>query len=359
MFNSGAGVVRDPAAAREYWRVGCEAGNAEACELLPGWAEASLPLNANDRIRNLARTCDRGTWASCAELGAELHVTPSIEVDPRLADDLLLRACINGLADACAVVRYPSPCTTDLLDADGAITRTIDGAVDLALVAQGPDGRPRAASDGGILPVAPPGAEVASLDPRVALTWEASRDQTDWPPGTLVEADETSRTVRALLASTRTVDLAFDPSGRLLRLAEREAGETADSLVISLAWDSSSRLESLVEQASGSRVDLRWTWDANSRLLTETFERVVSSHTETRTRTFVWGPDNLDEQTQASTLMSTAGRVVSEESQTIRFIYDAAGNLLRTDVRNDDRDILSSRVYHYECYSGGAPTETP
>ncbi len=353
LYRDGAGVPRNLALAFEYWGRACDGGLRDACDSMPGIAEVMLPPSASDVHRNLARQCDRSTWVSCVELANHYRNGAGVPVDYDEANRLLTVACFNGLTDVCDSVRLPGACVASVYAADGALVGIEQFSYDLEALAtfgQPDDPTAQQPQSASILPRPPRGGDLFDVDERAAWTWAAVSNPGFFAQGATVSPAPERRQIVVETSRGETVVFTWGPNDRIVSIAETAGGRTRTS---TFTWDAAGRLSSYTVAGDGSSTYYDFAWDAAGRL-TSALRIETRAGTDLETR-YTYTLDARGNMTSmvTETRTITASRETASTWDEIRRVYDAAGNVLRADERDEARQITGTTTYEYSgCYPG-------
>lgn len=349
LYHTGDGVPRNIEAAFTWWQRACDGGLQQACDEMPGRAEAELPPTAPDALRNLARQCDRGTLRSCVELAVAREAGQGIARDFAAANRLYTRACFSGFAEACAGVRYPGACTIEHVDGAGQVVDVETMQYDRAVLAE----------RGTLVETATEAdleATVAGLpdvlEPPVLdvpnVTYAQAQDPNQWAAGTQL-TPVSAGVVDIASPNGASARLSFDAAGRLIG---REPVPGAVGETLRLQRNADGRIVAAERDVPGSgTVDVRIRYDANGRVTGVTRDDRVGPLDRTTAWTYTRDArGELTEVVRETTTVTASGEATAERRQA-RFIRDDRGNLMRSDIRDGDRNVLEAANYDYACFA--------
>lgn len=354
LYRTGESVQRNALTAYGLWERACTGGLQAACAALPGPTEQRLPELAPERARNLAAQCDANNYAACSELGGMWLQATGLPQSLEEGRRLIVRACFSGHEPACAVVVYPGPCVIEEFGANGALAGTSTLTYDTALLAEFGEierSAPPASRHAG-LPEVPAGAELPELDPRARNVWERAMDANFWAAGTRLSVDETARRVTATDSAGLSSTFSFDTDGRVVRIEEPERTGTN---TVSFRWGAGGRLDEVVSNRAGTEARTSFTYDASGRVVAASQIRpTVGARREVSWAYTYEVLGDLAEMVVETVNYDAGGRELSRERLQHRRIYDARGNLMRSDVRNAAREVIEATGYSYSCFPAGS-----
>lgn len=353
LFRTGESVQRNALTAYALWERACTGGLEAACDALPGPTEQRLPDLAPERARNLAAQCDADDFAACTELGGMWLQAAGLPRSVSEGRRLLVRACFSGHEPACAVVVYPGPCAVEEFGANGALAGSSTLTYDMALLAEFGElerSEPPTAQHTG-LPIAPMGGELPEFDPRARVVWERARDTNFWAAGTTLSVDEAARRVTATDAAGLVSTFSFDGDGRVVRIEEPVGTATH---TVTFVWGSGGRLAEVTANQAGAETRATFTYDANGRITQAIRSRpTTGARTETTWSYTYEAVGDLAEMVVDTVTYGADGAEAARDRLQHRRIYDARGNLMRSDVRNAAREVIEATGYSYSCFPGG------
>jgi len=363
LYRHGTGVPRNVELAIELWNRACQGGMQRACDEMPGRAEAALPSRASEVHRTLARRCDEGNLVPCMELANHYVNGTGIPQDWTAANHLLTRACFGGVHDACPIVHFPGPCVEEETDASGRVLDRRQHTYNLTALAR--DGfaestgetttAPRLSSDGALvrLPTTSAGARLPEPDARAGLTWDTARLQRSYPPGHTVAYDDDTRIAIVTDPSGAEARMTFDATGRLSQLIERPSGP--NTTTFTYRFNADGRLVETREVRGSASTETIYAYDQMGRVIAATRASETQRGTDTVLYTYAYDQRGLLTEMIVETRTALAGAApqVTEYRQH-RVIRDRGGNPMRSDVRDQNRVVLSATNYTYDCF--GVPS---
>ncbi len=352
LYRTGDGVTRDALTAYRHWRTACEGGLQVACDALPGPAEQALPDTAPDRVRSLARQCDRGELVACTDLAGVWLRGAGVARDVAEGRRLLVLACFRGEQGACREVVYPGPCSETIIEGDGVDREPIVTTWDMDRLAR--DGRIEAPASAATthpgFPTVPEGGALPVIDRRFGYAWERAIDPNFWAASIQVSHDAAARVV-TLSDGGLVTRLIYDTDGRAERIEEPAGAEVR---VILATWGPQGRLLEVSDSVGAAVITTSFEYDASGRVVRAVRTSGDGATTTTSTWDYTYtARGDLGEMVTVVEVTDSRGRVRSREYLQHRRIYDARGNLMRADIRNEERVVQSARQFDYSCFPGG------